>query len=277
MHIILPPSETKSFGGEGAPLDLSRLSLPTLTAIRESIAHDLVELANPYAVLGLSENRVDEVAANRALFSSPTTPAVFRYTGVLYDALGADQFPVEFWDAYEDSPVKFSIGSALFGVVEATDLIPHYRLSATTKLPHRETPWAPAPTMKSRFGSELFQALEDAYDQELVLDLRSGGYKNLGKVPGAVTLRVEQAFEDGSRKVVSHFNKHFKGVITRELLLAGKDARTAGEFVELGLSLGFELEADPAAVAAHDAVTAARQAGDYKKLRELEVTMVVRP
>ena len=40
--ILLPPSETKSDGGSGAPLDLDRLSLPTLTPLRRKLADALV-------------------------------------------------------------------------------------------------------------------------------------------------------------------------------------------------------------------------------------------
>ena len=57
-----------------------------------------------------------------------TTPAILRYTGVLYDALSAGTLPNE-------ALQRLAIGSALFGVVRAGDLIPHYRLSGDTKLP----------------------------------------------------------------------------------------------------------------------------------------------
>ena len=47
-----------------------------------------------------------------------------------------------------------------------------------------------------------------------MVDLRSGAYRQLGAVPGAVTVRVER---DG--KVVSHFNKQYKGELARVLAL----------------------------------------------------------
>ena len=51
-----------------------------------------------------------------------------------------------------------------------------------------------------------------------IVDLRSGAYQNLGKVDGAVTVTVMTEKPDGSRSVVSHFNKHYKGVVARDLV-----------------------------------------------------------
>ena len=54
----------------------------------------------------------------------------------------------------------------------------------------------------------------------MIVDMRSGAYQQLGPVPGAITVRVESVQEDGSRKVVSHFNKHYKGELARVLATA---------------------------------------------------------
>ena len=64
------------------------------------------------AALKLGPKLADEVDANAALFTSPTAPALDRYTGVLFDAL----------DAGSLSPAaraRLAVGSALFGVVGA--------------------------------------------------------------------------------------------------------------------------------------------------------------
>jgi cytoplasmic iron level regulating protein YaaA (DUF328/UPF0246 family) len=61
---------------------------------------------------------------------------------------------------------------------------------------------------------------------ELVVDLRSGSYAALAPVPGAVTLEVLSERPDGSRAVVSHFNKAHKGRVAR--LLATTTAEPAG-------------------------------------------------
>ncbi|KGM19394.1 peroxide stress protein YaaA [Corynebacterium auriscanis] len=208
MLIVLPPSETKSFGGDGAALDLASLSFPSLTATRSDIAHDLARMDDEQAmnVLGLSAKLRDEASHNRQLFSSPTQPAILRYTGVLYDALDPASLSREAWQ-------HLSIGSALFGVLMANDHIPHYRLSGSVKLPpaHR--------TLKSRWGSQITDELASYQEKHSgpVIDLRSGTYQQLGKLPGAITIRVESERPDGTRKVVSHFNKHYKGLVARQL------------------------------------------------------------
>ena len=59
----------------------------------------------------------------------------------------------------------------------------------------------------------------------LVVDLRSGSYAALAPVPGAVTVQVLSERPDGTRTVVSHFNKAHKGRLAR---LLRHDDRRAG-------------------------------------------------
>lgn len=207
---MLPPSESKAWGGSGTPWNTDSLSFPRLNATRRQIASDLARLddATAQTTLGLSDKQLDEAAANRALLHSPTMPALSRYTGVLFDALSPNTLPS--WDS-------LVVCSALFGLVGASDPIPHYRLSGGTKLPDTQ---GATPTMKARWGSLISDELT-AYDG-LVVDLRSGTYQQLGRVKGAITVRVEK-----NGKVVSHFNKHYRGLVARELALAGPCASVA--------------------------------------------------
>ena len=77
--VLLPPSETKRDGGDGAPLRLEALSHPALDPVREQLVDELVELARDpaaaRAALGLTEAQHAEIARNAALWSSPTAPA----------------------------------------------------------------------------------------------------------------------------------------------------------------------------------------------------------
>ena len=209
MLVLLPPSATKHPGGDGAPLDLATLTAPELTPVRTEIAEALVKLADDVAAsrtaLGLSPNQDDEVARNAALWTSPTLPAVRRYTGVLYDALDIASM-TRAQRARADH--RLAVGSALFGLLRATDPVPAYRLSAGSNLPGLPTLralWRPALT-------PVLSALDD-----LVVDLRSGSYAALAPVPGAVTVEVLSERADGSRAVVSHFNKAHKGRLARLL------------------------------------------------------------
>ena len=231
MLIVLPPSETKSFGGDHPPLDWDSLSFPELNSVRKQIAADLVALDDPFTVLGISDKLAAEVEANQQLLTSPTTPAILRYTGVLYDALSADTLPNE-------ALQRLAIGSALFGVVRAGDLIPHYRLSGGTKLPTRSS--STTPTLKSRWGGLITEVLSSADD--LVVDLRSGTYQQLGRLKTAITVRVESVQPDGSRKVVSHFNKHYKGELARVLALSEHDPISIDEVAAIARAAEMTVE-----------------------------------
>jgi hypothetical protein len=215
--ILLPPSETKADGGDGPPLDLDRLAFPELNQARKELVTDLVTLAaDPAAsrrALGLSERQDAEIARNAALWTARTAPALHRYTGVLYDALDARTLRGA---AAERAVDRLVVASALFGLLRAADQVPAYRLSAGSTLPDR-------PTLSTWWRPEVEPVLAGAHG--LVVDLRSGSYAALARVPGAVTVRVLSERPDGTRTVVSHHNKATKGRVAR--LLAGTRAEPA--------------------------------------------------
>jgi uncharacterized protein len=214
--VLLPPSETKRDGGDGPPLRLDALSHPALDAVRKSLVEELVQLAaDPGAcrtALGLSAAQDGEIARNAALWTSPTMPALHRYTGVLYDALDAGSLRGA---AAGRARARLAVASALFGLLRADDPVPAYRLSATSALPA-------GGTLAARWKPALEPELAAVAAAELVVDLRSGSYAALGRVPGAVTVNVLAERPDGSRSVVSHFNKAHKGRLAR--VLAGTRA-----------------------------------------------------
>ncbi|WIM69041.1 peroxide stress protein YaaA [Corynebacterium breve] len=231
MLIVLPPSETKAAGGERDPMDVS---FPALNPVRAELMDDLAALSATaqLPILKISEKMLPEAEANLTLRTAPVMPAIFRYTGVLYDALDADSLN-------DDALSRLAIGSALFGIVRAGDMIPKYRLSGGTKLPRRD---GTIPTMKARWGSLVTQVLEDS--GEFVVDMRSGTYQQLGKAPGAMTVRVESVQEDGTRKVVSHFNKHYKGQLARALASSISDAADIAGVAEIASAAGFSTEVE---------------------------------
>jgi uncharacterized protein len=216
--VLLPPSETKAPGGDGAPLDLAVLSATELTPVRTEIIETLGKLAGDVpasrAALGLSPKQDDEIARNAELWTSPTRPALERYTGVLYDALDVGSLTRA---QRARAGRRLAVGSALFGLVRADDLIPAYRLSAGSSLPG-------LPTLRALWKPALSPVLAGL--GELVVDLRSGSYAALAPLPGAVTLEVLSERPDGTRSVVSHFNKAHKGRLAR--LLATTTAEPDG-------------------------------------------------
>ncbi|NIL87846.1 hypothetical protein RhoFasSB10_00116 [Rhodococcus fascians] len=235
MLILLPPSETKSDGGSGAPLDLDRLSLPSLLPLRRTLADALVRLSDDVdasiTALGLGPTQVDEIERNARLFASRTTPALRRYTGVLYDALGASTF-TRAGRARADA--RLWIGSALFGAVRASDPIPSYRLSGGSSIPNFGT-------LRAHWKPRLSEALLTEAEG-IVVDLRSGTYQQLGPIPGAITATVLTEKPDGSRSVVSHFNKHHKGLLARALTLTTAEPKDVKAVARVASKAGLRVE-----------------------------------
>ncbi len=236
MLVLLPPSETKAPGGDGAPLDLAALAAPELTGVRSRIAGSLVALAGDVpaarAALGLSPGQDAEIARNAELWTSPTRPAVERYTGVLYDALAVRTMTRA---QRARAARRLAVGSALFGLVRAEDPIPAYRLSAASALPG-------LPGLRVLWRPVLAPVLAAA--DELVVDLRSGSYAALAPAPGAVTLQVLSEHADGSRSVVSHANKAHKGRVARLLALTSAEPTDAVRLRRLLRRAGLHVEHD---------------------------------
>ena len=224
MLIVLPPSETKAPGGAHATMSLS---FPQLDPVREALMRELAstEVETLMAELKIPAGKRGEAEENLQLAAAPVMPAIERYTGVLYDALDAPTLPANASD-------YLAIGSALFGLVRARDLIPRYRVSGGSKLGGK--------TMKAWWGTHITDVLSA---EDFVLDMRSGAYQQLGPAKGAATVRVEQA---DTGKVVSHFNKQYKGELARALVRSGsveniRDARDAADLAE---AQGFNVRVD---------------------------------
>lgn len=217
MLVLLPPSETKRDGGEGAPLDVATLSFsPALTGTRKRVLSATVALAKhpteSAKVLKLSAKQMFEVERNCTLMTSPTMPAIDRYTGVLFEALGAGTLPHasrSFMGSHA------FIQSALLGPVGGLDLIPAYRLSFDSRLPKLE-----GSPLKKVWAASASKAIADRAGDDLVLDLRSEGYADLAPLlagANAFYVRVVTRGADGAVRALNHFNKKGKGEFLRAL------------------------------------------------------------
>jgi cytoplasmic iron level regulating protein YaaA (DUF328/UPF0246 family) len=235
--VLLPPSETKHAGGDGPPLRLDALSShPELGPLREVLINELVELAGDEPAcrraLGISASQDAEIQRNAALRSAPTLPAISRYTGVLYDALDIGSVRGA---AVARARGRLAVGSALFGLLLADDLVPAYRLSATSKLPGQTT-------LAALWRPLLEPVLAQIASNELVVDLRSGSYAALGRLPGAVKVDVLAQHSDGRRTVVSHFNKAHKGRLARALATTRSEPDDAAQVASVARRAGMRVE-----------------------------------
>ena len=236
MLVLLPPSETKREGGDpGSRLELEHLAFPELTAERRTVVRAVADLAQDAEAaaraLKLGPRQAAEVERNRVVESSPTMPALLRYTGVLYDPIDAaslDAAQLAFAGRH------VAVHSALFGPVSATDPIPAYRLSHDSRVP--------GVRMKAHWAASVRAVLADV--PGLVLDLRSEGYAALGPRPGhedAAVVRVVARGEDGAVRALNHFNKKAKGELVSALVRGGRDLGSVAELLDWAEGAGIEL------------------------------------
>lgn len=216
MLLLLPPSETKREGGvDGSHLDYAALSHPSLTAPRRAAVEATRKLARNLgaatAALKLGATQAGEVARNRVILTSPVMPGIDRYDGVLYDALDAATLTVP---EREFAGRHVAIASAAFGLTQALDPIPAYRLSHDSRLP--------AVSLKRLWRAPVSAVLADT--PGLLLDLRSEAYADLGPLPerpDAVFVRVVSDDGSGRKRALNHFNKAGKGAFVRQVVQAG--------------------------------------------------------
>ncbi|MGH3692381.1 MAG: YaaA family protein [Microbacterium sp.] len=209
MKILLPPSETKREGGDGSPLDLDALALPSLNDHRSAVVEALIDLAADEdvarRVLKLSERQRGDVVHNRELRSAPTMPAIDRYTGVLFDALDARTLSAA---SRRWLGEHVWIHSAPLGPVGALDAVPTYRLAAGISLPG-------IPALRRHWAEATSRAIEEE-QPSFVLDLRSEAYVALGPVPVAVPSAYVRVVTAHGR-ALNHFNKKSKGLLVRAI------------------------------------------------------------
>lgn len=222
-------------------LDVAGLSFPSLGPVRERVVGSLVSLCadeeSAVAALKLGPRQRDEVLHNRELRVSPVLPALERYSGVLFDAIGAGTLSNKATDFCAEQVL---IHSALLGLVGAADPIPAYRLSHNSRLPGL--------SLTSVWAGPVSAALDDAVREDprkWVLDLRSEAYVKLGPAPPAssVFVRVVSRGADGTVRALNHFNKKAKGEFVRTLAESGIVHTHPDELVAWAKDVGVGLSA----------------------------------
>jgi cytoplasmic iron level regulating protein YaaA (DUF328/UPF0246 family) len=128
------------------------------------------------------------------------------------------------------------IQSALFGLIPAMNLIPNYRLSATTRLPGLSLAdvWTEA-------HERVWPRLEDSP----LIDLRSKSYAELAPIPDSVPsfwVEVVAESSDGQRRAMNHFNKKAKGEFVRAVLSLKSRASSIADLKRAAKTVGLRLE-----------------------------------
>ncbi len=223
MRLLLPPSEVKSAGGRGRPLRSRSLDGPldeARAAARAALAALLAgDRTAAAAALQLPDSVVQAALnANAALLDSPTTPALRRYRGVVYDGLnhaGADP------PAQRAAHRTVLIFSGLFGIVRGDEPIPDYRVPAKAILPGLGI----AASYRRPVLTELLTgpAGRRVLGRGLIVDLRSSDYATMWRPGGEVRervvgVRVLSPLPRGGHGIISYQSKFAKGRLAAALL-----------------------------------------------------------
>jgi len=195
--IIAPPSETKRPAPEdGPPVDLSTLSFPELTPIRERVIDALIETSSGHDAfqrLRLKPSMAADIARNTRLLELPALAASDLYIGPLHSGLDVARLSPAGQDRATTSLV---IVSSLWGAIRPADRIPPYRLvvwSSLLGLGRLEPLWR----------TVLPDVLARAAGDGIAVDLRAGPYTAVGMPAGmaerTITLRISYAAPDGGR------------------------------------------------------------------------------
>lgn len=232
--ILLPPSEGKAEGGTGPKLKISELSFPQLEKRRMAVRSALsTAMKGPEAtrskLLGVKGTALaSATAANLAVLTSPTTPAIERYTGVLYDALGVDSLSARDRKRLNNQVLIFS---GLWGVVRPDDMIPDYKLKMGATI-------APIGKLSTWWRESLTPAIDESVAGAVVWNLLPkehdsawdpfGSAESTAKTPSAmfsVKFLDEGTPVKGERTftTVNHWNKLLKGALVRYILETGAD------------------------------------------------------
>jgi hypothetical protein len=231
--ILLPASERKTPVTLGEPLDLARLSFPSLSPTREVVLDALAKVsAEPDATkrLGVPASLRAAVLGNVTLRAAPAAPVGNLYAGPLYDGLGAAELDAA---ARRRARTWIVVISALWGAVRLNDRIPSYRLNMCGRLPglaHLPDVWR----------EPLGGVLPGAARRGLIVDCRSAEYATAWRPAGELAERTVVV----KLRAGSYDAKHLRGVLARRIVTDAVDPAEPAELAD-ALSDHFKLELVP--------------------------------
>ena len=216
--ILLPPSEGKAEGGDGAPWAPQDGRFGELLgAQRSALVAALSALGGGgEQLLGVGgKHLVRAQSANTSLLGAPTLPARRRYTGVVWDHLDLASLPP---GARTRASASIVVVSGLLGLVGIDDPVPDYRLKIGATL-------APMGKLSTWWRPPLSAALNTWLADRYVVDLLPNEHR-AAWIPDGVE-GVSVTFVERTGKVAGHDAKAAKGRLARHLLTSRGRPATA--------------------------------------------------
>jgi hypothetical protein len=216
--VLLPPSEGKATdpprgrrrSGAGRGWDPADGRFGELAAPRTEVVAALAAVGGgDRRLLGVGGDHLELARhSNTLLLGAPAMPAWQRYTGVVWDHLGAATLEPA-------ARRRILVVSGLHGVVRADDQIPYYRLKMSANL-------APLGKLSTWWRDPVTDAIERAARRSFVVDLLPREHRAAWRPTRVHGVRVELVDPAGTSG--GHFAKAAKGRLTRAILDTGLGA-----------------------------------------------------
>ena len=236
--VLLPPSEGKAAGGEGPAwsrgsmaIDLDERRQKVLGALASAMRRSEADRRRLLGVKGAALAAAS--AANRSAATSPTMPAIERYTGVLYEALDHRSLSAAQRRRLDASVL---ILSGLWGLVAPDDPIPDYKLKMGASLGRLGT-------LSAWWRGELSARLAEVARDRIVWNLLPNEHAAAWNAPDDMrqwSVRFLEPGRHGALTTVSHRNKLLKGALVRFLL--AHPATGPGELERWQHPMGFRYD-----------------------------------
>ncbi|NLK66461.1 MAG: YaaA family protein [Campylobacteraceae bacterium] len=214
MKVLFAPSEAKS----AVKGNLKHPNFSFNSDKREIVLNEYESFINTTSDLANFFGLKDEelVAHYKTSFKENVgIKAVLRYTGVAYKALDYPSLDESAKKYVDENVVIFS---NLFGPLLAKDPLPEYKFKQGAKLPNFN--------VEKFYKDNFSQALDEFLEDDDILDLRAGFYEKFYTIKKPyLTLKFIK-----DSKVVSHYAKHYRGEILRQI--AFKNVKNFGELME---------------------------------------------
>jgi len=206
MKILLAPAETKTEGGNFSPYSKMNFTFDEFFDTRDTIVKCYVDFIQNSTIEELSKwfglKKISECEKySHSILEKPTMKAIQRYTGVAFDAIEYDTLDQKSQNYCDENIILFS---NLFGPLKASDYIPDYKFKQGAMLDTIDV---------IKEYKENIKEFLDTYLGEEVLDLRAGFYDKFYKPTAQVI--TYKFLKEG--KVVSHWAKHYRGLLVKEI------------------------------------------------------------
>ncbi|WP_419767764.1 YaaA family protein [Arcobacter sp.] len=228
MKVLLAPAETKNSGGEETLFSKENFFLVKKFSLRQEAFEVYEKHVQSLSLQELSSwfgiKKLDDVKKyQESLRNKPSMKAIQRYNGVAFDALEYNSLTKEEQNYIDENVILFS---NLFGPIKASDKIPDYKFKQGAKLANMNI---------EKFYKDNFSKDLDEYIGDEIIDLRAGFYEKF-YTPKDATVITIKFLKDG--KVVSHWAKHYRGMVLNTL--AKKSVQSITEFMNTEIP-GLEL------------------------------------